>query len=144
MAGFLKPLKGFVRKEITDQFLCEILQPWRFLAKHFLTTKTAAKRTERVFQVFFIWVGNCRAHYRHIYVYSYFKKGCRKNVHATIPKSNMGYDQYTVPNHCSCRTYYCCFPLAHANKCPWPPVPFFQISLKNSTFRDWRLYFFLK
>ena len=54
MAGFLKPLKGFVRKEITDQFLCEILQPWRFLAKHFLTTKTAAKRTERVFQVFFI------------------------------------------------------------------------------------------
>ena len=28
--------------------------------------------------------------------YSYFEKGCRKNVHATIPKGNMGYDQYTV------------------------------------------------
>ena len=33
-----------------------------------------------------------------IFVYSYFKKGCRKNVHSTIPKDNMGYDQYTVPD----------------------------------------------
>ena len=31
-------------------------------------------------------------------VYSYFEKGCRKTVHATIPKGNMGYDQYTVPD----------------------------------------------
>ena len=54
-----------------------------------------------------------------------------KNVHATIPKGNTGYDQYTVPDDCSCRTYFCCFPLALANICPWPPVPFFQISLKN-------------
>ena len=30
-------------------------------------------------------------------LYSYFKKGCWKNVHATISKGNMGYDQYTVP-----------------------------------------------
>ena len=30
------------------------------------------------------------------YVYSYFEKDCRKKVHATIPKGNMGYDQYTV------------------------------------------------
>ena len=51
---FLKTLKGFVGKEITDRFLREILLPWRFLAKHFLTTKTAAERTERVCQVFFI------------------------------------------------------------------------------------------
>ena len=34
--------------------------------------------------------------FEHI-VYSYFEKGCRKNVHATIAKGNMGYDQYTVP-----------------------------------------------
>ena len=34
--------------------------------------------------------------------------------------------------HCSCRTYFCCFPLALANIRPWPLVPFFQISLKNS------------
>ena len=31
-------------------------------------------------------------------VYSYFEKGCQKNVHATIPKGNMGYDQYAVPD----------------------------------------------
>ena len=35
---------------------------------------------------------------RPIKVYSYFEKGCRKNLHATIPKDNMGYDQYTVPD----------------------------------------------
>ena len=46
-----------------------------------------------------------------------------KNVHATIPKGNMGYDQYTVPDDCSCRTYFCCFPLALANTFPWPFVP---------------------
>ena len=33
-----------------------------------------------------------------IVVYSYFEKGCRKNVHATIPKGNTGYDQFTVPD----------------------------------------------
>ena len=31
-----------------------------------------------------------------IVIYSYFEKGCRKNVHATIPKGNMRYDQFTV------------------------------------------------
>ena len=33
-----------------------------------------------------------------IYIYSYFEKGCRKFVHATVPKGNMGYVQYTVPD----------------------------------------------
>ena len=42
--------------------------------------------------------------------YSYFEKGCRKNVHTTVPKGNMGYDQYTVPDDCSWRTYFCYFP----------------------------------
>ena len=56
-------------------------------------------------------------------VYSYFEKGCRKNVHATIPKGNMGYDQYSVPDDCTCRTYFCCFPLALANTFPRPFVP---------------------
>ena len=46
-----------------------------------------------------------------------------KNVHATNPKGNMGYDQYIVPDDCSCRTYFCCFPLALANTFPWPLVP---------------------
>ena len=43
------------------------------------------------------------------------RKVVGKNVHATIPKGNMGYDQYTVPDDCSCRTYFSCFPLALAN-----------------------------
>ena len=77
------------------------------------------------------------------------RKVVGRNAHATIPKGNMGYDQYTVRNDWSCRTYFCCFPLVLANICQWPPVPFFQISLKNSalkathkTFRDCRVHFF--
>ena len=32
-------------------------------------------------------------------IYSYFEKVCRKkNVYATIPKGNMRYDQYAVPD----------------------------------------------
>ena len=34
----------------------------------------------------------------HYLVYSYFERGCRKNVHATIPQGKMGYDQYNVPD----------------------------------------------
>ena len=34
-----------------------------------------------------------------IRIYSYFEKGCRKNVRATIPKGIMGYDQYTVSDN---------------------------------------------
>ena len=77
------------------------------------------------------------------------RKVVGKNVHATTPKGNMGYDQYIVPNDCSCRTYFCCFPLALAKICPWPLVAFFQISLENradktthNTFRDCRVHFF--
>ena len=77
------------------------------------------------------------------------RKVVGRNVHATTPKGNMGYDQYTVPNDCSCRTYFCCFPLALANICPWPLVPFFQISLENradktthNTFGDCHVHFF--
>ena len=35
----------------------------------------------------------------------------------------MGYGQYTVPDDRSCRTYFCCFPLALENTFPWPFVP---------------------
>ena len=56
-------------------------------------------------------------------VYSYFEKGCGKKRAATIPEGNMGYDQYTVPDDCSCRSYLCCFLLALANTFPWPFVP---------------------
>ena len=66
-------------------------------------------------------------------LYSYFEKDRRnKKVHVTIPNGNMGYDQYSVPDDCSCRSYFCCFPLALTNLCPWPLPLFFQISSKNS------------
>ena len=48
-----------------------------------------------------------------------------KNVHATIPKGSMGYDQY-----------FCCCPLALTDICPWRLLPFFQISLKNSELKN--------
>ena len=48
-----------------------------------------------------------------------------KSVHATIPKGNMGYSQYTVPDQLSCRTYFCCFSLALTNILPRSLVPFF-------------------
>ena len=70
-------------------------------------------------------------------------------MHATIPKGNMGYDQCTFPDTVAVKHYFCCFSLALANIRPWPLVPFFEISLKNSelkithyTFRDFRVQFF--
>ena len=51
------------------------------------------------------------------------RKVVGKTVPATSSKSNMGYDQYTVPDDCSCWTYFWCFPLARANTFPWPFVP---------------------
>ena len=56
------------------------------------------------------------------------RKFGRINVHATIPNGNMGYDQYTVSDDCTCRTYFCCFPLALANTFL---RPFVQISLRT-------------
>ena len=60
-------------------------------------------------------------------------------MNATIPKGNMGCDQYTVSDTVA------------VNIRPWPLVPFFQISLKNSelktihnAFRDCRVHFFLQ
>ena len=52
-------------------------------------------------------------------------------MHATISKGNVGYDQYTAPDDCSCRTYFCCFPLAFANTFPWPFVPILSNSLEK-------------
>ena len=76
------------------------------------------------------------------------RKVVGKNVHATIPKGNMGYDQYTVPDDCSCRTYFCCFPLALANTFPWPFVPipsnFFskrELKTTHNAFKDCRVHF---
>ena len=70
---------------------------------------------------------------QHNRVYSYFEKGCRKYVHATIPKVNMGYNQYTVSDDCIFRTYFCCFLLALANTFPRPFVPILLNFLKTPT-----------
>ena len=116
--------------------MCEILLPSRFIAKHFLITKTGAKRTDEFVKVFF-------------YIQLFRETVVGKNVLATIQKGNMEYDQYTVPETVAgCRTYFCCFPLALAGIRPWHLLPFFQISLKNSalktthnTFRGCRVHF---
>ena len=49
----------------------------------------------------------------------------------TIPKGNMGYDRYTVPDTVAVEPTFVAFPLALVNISLWPLVPFFQISLKN-------------
>ena len=82
-------------------------------------------------------------------VYSYLEKGCRKNVHATIPKGNMGYDQYTLflTTVAVEPTFVAFFQLLqthfHALSCQ-----FFQISLKKgelkttyNAFQDCRVHF---
>ena len=53
-------------------------------------------------------------------------------MNATILKGNMRYDQYSVPDTVAIGPFFF-FPLALTNIHPWPLVPFFQISLKNST-----------
>ena len=59
---------------------------------------------------------------QHAIGYSYFKKGCRKKMCTRQSRKVIrSYDQYTVPDDCSCRTYFCCFALALAF--PWSFVP---------------------
>ena len=55
----------------------------------------------------------------------------KTDVHETNPKGNMGNDQYTVSDDCTCRTYFCCFPLALANTFPWPFVPIVSYFFKE-------------
>ena len=53
------------------------------------------------------------------------------NVHATIPKGGMGYDQYTVPDTVAVEPKFCCFPQVLVNIRPWSLEPLFQVSLKT-------------
>ena len=46
------------------------------------------------------------------------RKVVAKNAHATIPKGNMGYDQYTVPDFVAVEPTF----VALVNICPWPLV----------------------
>ena len=59
------------------------------------------------------------------------RKVVGKNVHGTIPKGNMEYDQYAVPDPVAVKTYFNCFPSARANTRPRLLVPSFQISFSE-------------
>ena len=41
--------------------------------------------------------------------YSCFEKGCRNNLHATMPKGNTGYDQYRVPGTVAVKSTFLAF-----------------------------------
>ena len=47
-------------------------------------------------------------------------------MHVKIPKGNMGYDQYTVPDAVAVETDFSYFPLVLANIQPGPLVSFIQ------------------
>ena len=53
------------------------------------------------------------------------RKVVGKNVHATIPKGNVGYNQYTVPDTVAVELTFVPFLQQLANIRPWPLVPFF-------------------
>ena len=63
--------------------------------------------------------------------YSYFEKGCQKNCARYNPERCFGIWSIHCSWHCSCRTYFCCFPLAFANTRSWPLVPFFESSFEK-------------
>ena len=76
------------------------------------------------------------------------KKVVRKKFARGNPERYYGIWSIHFSRHCRCRTYFSCFPLALTTILPWPLVPFFQISLKNSepqtthnTFRVCRVHF---
>ena len=68
-----------------------------------------------------------RVRYRDDFLISYRVYMMTESFHISLFEGTLH-----CPRHCSCRTYFCCFPLALANICPWPPLPFFRISLRNS------------
>ena len=66
--------------------------------------------------------------------YSYFEKGCRKNLHATIPKGNTGYDQYSAPDEVAVKsTLLLSYSLAPTNIRSWALVLLFYFSLNWKT-----------
>ena len=77
-----------------------------------------------------------------------FQERLSEKMSTRQSRGNMGYGQFTVPDTVAFEPT-CYFPLAVANICPWPLVPFSQIYLKNSelktiynTFRNCGVHFF--
>ena len=59
------------------------------------------------------------------------RKVVAKTVHATIPKGNMDMINTVVPDTVAVESTFVAFLLIALTKiCPWPLVPFFEISLK--------------
>ena len=132
---------------------------WRFSGDvagiEFGFKATNAATIEKIKQDSFVreksWLISCVVNLLTILLtrYSYFEKSCRKKCARDNPERWYGIWSILCSWHLSCRTYFCCFPFAIANICPWPLVPFLQISLKNSelkathnTFRDCRVHLF--
>ena len=61
-----------------------------------------------------------------ILINSYFEKGCEKNCARYNPERWYGIWPIHCSWQCSCRTYFCCFPLAFANIRPWPSCHSFK------------------
>ena len=76
-----------------------------------------------------VFFGTCGNYVCRIYMHTaILRKVVRKNVHATIPKGNMGYEQYNVPDNVAVEPTFVDF-LYHSQTYV---LSFFQISLKNS------------
>ena len=94
-------------------------------------------------KILFFWT--CGNYVCGIYIHTaILRRVVGKNVHVTIPKGNMGYDQYTVPGTVAVEPTFVDF-LYHLQMYV---LSFFQTSLKNSelkttnnTFWGCRMYF---
>ena len=94
-------------------------------------------------KILFFWT--CGNYVCGIYIHTAIsRRVVGKNVHVTIPKGNMGYDQYTVPGTVAVEPTFVDF----LYLLQMYVLLFFQISLKNSelktthnTFRGCHMYF---
>ena len=71
-----------------------------------------------------------------------FRERLSEKKHATMPKGKMGHDQYTVPKAIAVELFLVFSFSTRKLIRPWPLVPFFQISLKNSTLKIIHVHFF--
>ena len=60
------------------------------------------------------------------------RKFVRKNVHRTIPKGNMGYAQYTIPDTIAVEPIFVAFFCTRRHMSMASPAILSEISLKNS------------
>ena len=56
-----------------------------------------------------------------------FRERLSEKCASDNPERKCGICAIHCSQHCSCRTYFCCFSLALTDICPWPLEPLFQI-----------------